>query len=214
MVAWIPGHAAMRQQPRWPLAAARRLSTFLLAWLPCAVATAQLWNQSAGCADGGCGTVTVSDGYALPVGHSLPRPFDSPDVWMHGHHQRPSSYAGYSAFRPYNYRHVAAQTRLTSTWPVASGAPYSLVQPAVLWSGRSTDRRGVLQRVAQSAGPSHTVALPSPVSPSRVSPLRAAPHHALRPVPAELPVHVFPRSLPAVSTSTSSTVPTAFARGR
>jgi hypothetical protein len=34
-------------------------------------------------------------------------------------------YGGFSSFRPYNYRHVFAQTQLAQTWGHAHGMPYS-----------------------------------------------------------------------------------------
>lgn len=165
---------------------------------------AQLMTADSGCADGGCSDA----GWAMsvPFGHSLPRPFDSPDVWMHGHHQRPSSYAGYSAFRPYNYRHVAVQSRLTANWPVAYGAPYALARPAVAVSFPAADRRGLLQRLAEPQAPSSPATFARVSTPgarqSAVGALRPATRHSLRPVPVagDRPVHVFPRqSEPAAS---------------
>ncbi|MCR9200762.1 MAG: hypothetical protein NXI04_19165 [Planctomycetaceae bacterium] len=177
-----------------------RQAAFLLL-LTAASLQAQLVTTPAGCGDVGC---TVS----VPFGHSLPRPFDSPEVWMHGHHQRPSSYAGYSAFRPYNYRHVAAQARLTSAWPVAHGAPYALSRPAVSVSFQQADRRGLLQRLSDPAAVSSPAGFASAsrsgVHRSPAVALRPASRHALRPVPAanDLPVHVFPRLSAADSIQT------------
>jgi ribonuclease HI len=45
-------------------------------------------------------------------------PFDQQDTWIHGHFQRYPSYGGYASFRPYNYKHVAAQSQIAGGWGV------------------------------------------------------------------------------------------------
>ena len=52
-------------------------------------------------------------------------PYDQQDTWLHGHFQRVPSYGGFASFRPYNYRHVFAQTQLAQQWGHAHGMPYS-----------------------------------------------------------------------------------------
>ena len=53
-------------------------------------------------------------------------PFDRQDPWLHGQFQRMPAYGGFNSFRPYNYRHVFAQTRIaTDVWGAAHGLPYS-----------------------------------------------------------------------------------------
>lgn len=52
-------------------------------------------------------------------------PFDQQDTWIHGHFQRYPSYGGYASFRPYNYKHVAAQSQIAGGWGAPLGMPYS-----------------------------------------------------------------------------------------
>ena len=52
-------------------------------------------------------------------------PYDQQDPWLHGHHQQAPSYAGYNSFRPYNYRHVAAQQQVAAGWGASRGMNYS-----------------------------------------------------------------------------------------
>jgi hypothetical protein len=52
-------------------------------------------------------------------------PFDQQDTWIHGHFQRYPSYGGYASFRPYNYKHVAAQSQIAAGWGAPLGMPYS-----------------------------------------------------------------------------------------
>lgn len=64
------------------------------------------------------GTVAGGDGVQL-------YPYDQQDPWLHGYFQRYPAYGGFSSFRPYNYRHVFAQTQLAGTWGLPHGMPYS-----------------------------------------------------------------------------------------
>lgn len=52
-------------------------------------------------------------------------PFDQQETWIHGHFQRYPSYGGYASFRPYNYKHVAAQSQIAGGWGAPLGMPYS-----------------------------------------------------------------------------------------
>jgi hypothetical protein len=52
-------------------------------------------------------------------------PYDQQDPWLHGQFQRVPAYGGFASFRPYNYRHVFAQTQISSGWGAAHGMPYS-----------------------------------------------------------------------------------------
>jgi hypothetical protein len=63
-------------------------------------------------------TIAAGDGVQL-------YPYDQQDTWLHGHFQRVPSYGGFSSFRPYNYRHVFAQTQLAQSWGHTHGMPYS-----------------------------------------------------------------------------------------
>ena len=92
--------------------------TSLFAFLVTAVMTASAQAQvgSAGIEYGN--TIAAGDGVQLYR-------YDQQDPWLHGHFQRVPSYGGFSSFRPYNYRHVLAQTQLAQTWGHANGMPYS-----------------------------------------------------------------------------------------
>ncbi len=52
-------------------------------------------------------------------------PYDQQDPWLHGQYQRVPAYGGFASFRPYNYRHVFAQTQIATGWGAAHGMPYS-----------------------------------------------------------------------------------------
>ena len=92
--------------------------TSLLAFLLAAILTASAQAQvgSPGIEYGN--TIAGGDGVQL-------YPYDQQDTWLHGHFQRVPSYGGFASFRPYNYRHVSAQTQLAQQWGHAHGMPYS-----------------------------------------------------------------------------------------
>ena len=92
--------------------------TSLLAFLVTALVTgsAQAQVGSPGIEYGN--TISAGDGVQL-------YPYDQQDPWLHGHFQRVPAYGGFSSFRPYNYRHVFAQTQLAQSWGHAHGMPYS-----------------------------------------------------------------------------------------
>jgi hypothetical protein len=92
--------------------------TSLFAFLVAAMLTASLQAQvgSPGIEYGN--TIAAGDGVQL-------YPFDQQDTWLHGHFQRVPAYGGFASFRPYNYRHVFAQTQLAQQWGHAHGMPYS-----------------------------------------------------------------------------------------
>jgi hypothetical protein len=73
--------------------------------------------------------VVAVPGYApMPsaVGCSESRyPFDAQHPWLHGYYQETPAYAGFHAFRPYNYKHVFAQSQLAAEWGGSPTAPYS-----------------------------------------------------------------------------------------
>lgn len=92
--------------------------TSLFAFLVAAMLTASVQAQvgSPGIEYGN--TISAGDGVQL-------YPYDQQDPWLHGHFQRVPSYGGFASFRPYNYRHVFAQTQLAQQWGHAHGMPYS-----------------------------------------------------------------------------------------
>ena len=92
--------------------------TSLFAFLVAAVVTASAQAQvgSPGIEYGN--TIAAGDGVQL-------YPFDQQDTWLHGHFQRVPAYGGFASFRPYNYRHVFAQTQLAQSWGHTHGMPYS-----------------------------------------------------------------------------------------
>jgi hypothetical protein len=52
-------------------------------------------------------------------------PYDAPEPWLHGYFQETPAYAGFHAFRPYNYKHIFAQSQLAADWGMSATAPYS-----------------------------------------------------------------------------------------
>lgn len=52
-------------------------------------------------------------------------PYDDQDPWKHGYIQVMPFYGGYHSFRPYNYKHVYAQSAQAAQWGIAAQAPYS-----------------------------------------------------------------------------------------
>lgn len=52
-------------------------------------------------------------------------PYDAPDAWQHGYFQEIPAYGGYGAFRPYNYKHVLAQSQAAGGWGMSPTMPYS-----------------------------------------------------------------------------------------
>lgn len=52
-------------------------------------------------------------------------PYDQQDPWQHGYFQEIPAYGGYAHFRPYNYRHVLAQTQAAAGWGLSRTMPYS-----------------------------------------------------------------------------------------
>jgi hypothetical protein len=51
--------------------------------------------------------------------------FDAQEPWTHGYFQEIPAYSGFHAFRPYNYKHVQAQSQLAGEWGLAPTAAYS-----------------------------------------------------------------------------------------
>jgi hypothetical protein len=51
--------------------------------------------------------------------------FDCPQPWPHGYIQEIPPYAGYHAFRPYNYKHVFVQSQIVTSWGLSPLSPYS-----------------------------------------------------------------------------------------
>jgi hypothetical protein len=51
--------------------------------------------------------------------------FDCPAPWLHGYIQEVPQYAGCYSFRPYNYKHVFAQSQIATGWGFSPTAPYS-----------------------------------------------------------------------------------------
>lgn len=51
--------------------------------------------------------------------------FDAQDAWIHGYFQEVPAYGGFTAFRPYNYKHVLTQSSIVSGWGMSPTLPYS-----------------------------------------------------------------------------------------
>ncbi len=115
-------------------------------------------------------------------------PYDRQDPWLHGHFQRMPAYGGFSSFRPYNYRHVFAQTQIAaSVWGSSHGMPYS----QQWWNRYRTDYLNGNVHSQASARPAGSPAV-NPVSYHRI-PMAA--QHSPATV-GESPVHVFPNTAP------------------
>lgn len=127
-------------------------------------------------------------------------PFDRQDPWLHGQFQRMPAYGGFNSFRPYNYRHVFAQTQIaTSVWGAAHGQPYS----QQFWNRYRADYLD---------GNVHSQVSSQRMNPSIVSPAsyqsRPASTHWPSPAPqittrpassaaaGNRPIHVYPSGIP------------------
>ena len=94
--------------------------TSLLVLLVAAIATASTQAHAQ------VGSPGIDYGNTIAAGDGVQLyPYDQQDPWLHGHFQRVPSYGGFASFRPYNYRHVFAQTQLAQQWGHAHGMPYS-----------------------------------------------------------------------------------------
>lgn len=51
--------------------------------------------------------------------------YDVPYPWFHGYFQEIPPYEGYAAFRPYNYKHVFAQSQAAGGWGMSPQMPYA-----------------------------------------------------------------------------------------
>ena len=52
-------------------------------------------------------------------------PYNAQYPWLHSYFQEIPVYGGYGAFRPYNYKHVLAQTQAAAGWGMPARSPYS-----------------------------------------------------------------------------------------
>jgi len=91
-------------------------------------------TDSPSSADGSSPTPVTPYSNGLPVGipettggiygEPLQR-YDAPYPWMHGYVQEIPAYEGYAAFRPYNYKHVFAQSQAAGGWGMSPTMPYA-----------------------------------------------------------------------------------------
>ena len=140
--------------------------TSLFAFLVAAVMTtsAQAQVGSPGIEYGN--TIAAGDGVQL-------YPYDQQDPWLHGHFQRVPAYGGFSSFRPYNYRHVLAQTQLAQSWGHTHGMPYSQqfwnrYRGSYLEGNLHADNQPIMRNPQM---PGH----PSPMYPPQVAPQQQSP---------------------------------------
>ena len=68
--------------------------------------------------------IGVSEATGGMYGEPMQR-FDSQYPWMHGYLQEIPPYAGYGAFRPYNYKHVFSQAQTAGGWGMSPTMPYA-----------------------------------------------------------------------------------------
>lgn len=73
---------------------------------------------------GGFANAPSSPAFGSGVGDQL-YPYDSHWPWMHGYFQEIPAYGGFGAFRPYNYKHVLAQSQAAAGWGLHPQRPYS-----------------------------------------------------------------------------------------
>ena len=144
----------------------RRTSWFAFLIAAVATASAQAQVGSPGIEYGN--TIAAGDGVQL-------YPYDQQDPWLHGHFQRVPAYGGFASFRPYNYRHVFAQTQLAQQWGHAHGMPYS----QQFWNRyRASYMDGNLHSSNQPIMQNPQM----PVHPSQMYPVQAYPHQQQYPV--------------------------------
>ncbi len=137
----------------------RRTSWFAFLIAAVAAASTQAQVGSPGLEYGN--TIAAGDGVQL-------YPYDQQDPWLHGHFQRVPAYGGFASFRPYNYRHVFAQTQLAQQWGHAHGMPYS----QQFWNRyRASYMDGNLHSSNQPIMPNPQM----PVHPSQMYPVQAYP---------------------------------------
>ena len=164
----------------------RQTSLFAFVFVVMLAASAQAQVGSPGIDYGN--TISAGDGLQL-------YPYDQQDPWLHGHFQRVPSYGGFASFRPYNYRHVFAQTQLAQSWGHAHGMPYS----QQFWNRyRGSYLEGNLHSNSQPMmqnpqGPTYPMqGYPAPAYPISNSPARAYPMQSL---PAQgMPNQAYPVS--------------------
>lgn len=98
-------------------------------------------------------------------------PYDSQYPWMHGYFQEIPPYAGFRAFRPYNFRHVLSQSQVSGGWGMSPKMPYS----QQFW--HKYQERAAMRRRLTAEVPGHEQVEASPAS-------RQATHQRVRPAAA------------------------------
>lgn len=148
--------------------------------------------QNYGTQDVGMPGVMYSGSIGAGYGGQL-YPYDRQDPWLHGHFQRMPAYGGFRSFRPYNYRHVLAQTQIaTSVWGAPHGMPYS----QQFWNRYRTDYlNGNVHSQASNAPLTSSV---NPVNYEVPASGRKVPATATarRPKAEARPIHVYPAGVP------------------
>lgn len=99
---------------------------------PQATHQSQAIGQAMGAVDSGLPAYGVGEGPGGELSAGLTGsieeelyPYDRPEPWIHGYWQEMPAYGGYSAFRPYNYKHVLAQSQAAGGWGMSPQMPYS-----------------------------------------------------------------------------------------
>ncbi len=98
----------------------------------------------AGYGGGGFNGAGIPGGGIGGYGADQQYPFDSPEPWLHGYFQEMPSYGGYYYFRPYNYKHVLAQSQAAGRFGTSPMMPYS----QQFWH-RYQQRASMKQRMSQ-----------------------------------------------------------------
>lgn len=147
------------------------------------------------------GPMTIDEGIAFGTGGQL-YPFDRQDPWLHGQFQRIPAYGGFASFRPYNYRHVMAQTQISSNWGAAHGMPYShqfwnRYRGSYLNGNLTSQNTQFPQNTSPASVPMQRMSIPqTPVSKISYQP-QARSTGLVRPVPGQpdlRPVHIYPNA--------------------
>lgn len=79
--------------------------------------------------------------------------YDYQAPWHHYYFQEMPAYGGFNAFRPYNYKHLLAQSQAAGGWGLSPQMPYS----QQYW--HRYQQRALMQKMASTGVPTYTPAL-------------------------------------------------------
>lgn len=105
--------------------------------------------------------------------------YDAAYPWLHGYFQEIPAYGGFGAYRPYNYKHVFAQSQASGGWGMSPTMPYS----QQFWHRYRKRALMSTETYSESAPPPEPTEPPGPAIPPQVS--RRAPSDGPRIIPAD-----------------------------